>query len=66
MSARKPLLALALGAFGIGTTEFAPMGMLPSMAAELNVSLSTAGLLISASTGKALIQASLLQSRTPQ
>ena len=48
MNARNSLLALALGAFGIGVTEFAPMGMLPSMARELNVSLSTAGLLISA------------------
>ena len=48
MNARAPLLALALGAFGIGFTEFAPMGMLPSMATELGVSLSTAGLLISA------------------
>jgi MFS transporter, DHA1 family, inner membrane transport protein len=48
MNARAPLLALALGAFGIGFTEFAPMGMLPSMAKELNVSLSTGGLLISA------------------
>jgi MFS transporter, DHA1 family, inner membrane transport protein len=48
MNARAPLLALALGAFGIGFTEFAPMGMLPSMARELDVSLPTAGLLISA------------------
>ena len=24
-----PLLALALGAFGIGVTEFSPMGILP-------------------------------------
>ena len=28
------LLALAAGAFGIGVTEFAPMGMLPSIAAD--------------------------------
>jgi MFS transporter, DHA1 family, inner membrane transport protein len=48
MNARASLLALALGAFGIGFTEFAPMGMLPSLARELDVSLSTAGLLISA------------------
>jgi MFS transporter, DHA1 family, inner membrane transport protein len=48
MNARASLLALALGAFGIGFTEFAPMGMLPSLARELDVSLPTAGLLISA------------------
>lgn len=27
-----PLLALAIGAFGIGTTEFSPMGLLPVIA----------------------------------
>ena len=43
-----PLLALALGAFGIGLTEFSPMGMLPIIANDLAVSIPTAGLLISA------------------
>lgn len=42
------LLALSLGAFGIGVTEFAPMGMLPLIAKDLGVSIPTAGLLISA------------------
>jgi DHA1 family inner membrane transport protein len=42
------LLALAVGAFGIGVTEFAPMGLLPVIAADLGVSIPTAGLLISA------------------
>ena len=28
------LLALALGAFGIGMTEFTPMGLLPQIAAS--------------------------------
>jgi DHA1 family inner membrane transport protein len=42
------LLALAIGAFGIGVTEFAPMGMLPVIAGDLGVSIPTAGLLISA------------------
>jgi predicted MFS family arabinose efflux permease len=27
-----PLMALAIGAFGIGVTEFSPMGMLPVIA----------------------------------
>lgn len=43
-----PLLALALGAFGIGVTEFSPMGMLPVIANDLAVSIPTAGMLISA------------------
>jgi MFS transporter, DHA1 family, inner membrane transport protein len=43
-----PLLALAIGAFGIGTTEFAPMGMLPNIAEGVGVSIPTAGLLVSA------------------
>jgi MFS transporter, DHA1 family, inner membrane transport protein len=43
-----PLLALAVGAFGIGTTEFAPMGLLPVIASGVNVSIPSAGLLISA------------------
>ena len=42
------LLALAAGAFGIGVTEFAPMGLLPVIAGDLGVSIPTAGLLISA------------------
>ncbi len=43
-----PLIALATGAFGIGITEFAPMGLLPDMAHGLGVSIPTAGLLVSA------------------
>jgi len=42
------LLALSIGAFGIGVTEFAPMGLLPVIAGDLGVSIPTAGLLISA------------------
>jgi DHA1 family inner membrane transport protein len=42
------LLALAVGAFAIGVTEFAPMGLLPVIANGLGVSIPTAGLLISA------------------
>ena len=37
------LLALALGGFGIGTTEFASMGVLPDIAGDLGVSIPTAG-----------------------
>lgn len=42
------LLSLAIGAFGIGVTEFAPMGLLPVIAKDLNASIPAAGLLISA------------------
>lgn len=45
------LLALAVGAFGIGTTEFVMMGVLPQAATDLGVSIPTAGNLI---TGYAL------------
>lgn len=43
-----PLLALAIGAFGIGTTEFSPMGLLPVIAQGVGVSIPAAGMLISA------------------
>ncbi|MCQ5014523.1 hypothetical protein NE615_27285, partial [Escherichia coli] len=35
MKINYPLLALAIGAFGIGTTEFSPMGLLPVIALTL-------------------------------
>jgi DHA1 family inner membrane transport protein len=40
--ARLALLALALGGFGIGTTEFVAMGLLPNIAADLLPSLWSA------------------------
>jgi DHA1 family inner membrane transport protein len=45
------LLALAIGAFGIGTTEFVIMGLLPQVAEDFGISVPTAGLL---TTGYAL------------
>lgn len=50
-SSRLPLIALALASFGIGTTEFVIMGLLPSVAADLQVTIPAAGLLV---TGYAL------------
>jgi DHA1 family inner membrane transport protein len=41
------LYALTVGAFGIGTTEFVIMGLLLQVAADLQVGLAAAGLLIS-------------------
>ena len=43
-----PLLALAVAAFGIGTTEFVIMGLLPDVARDLAVSIPAAGMLVSA------------------
>ncbi|AJW97840.1 MULTISPECIES: MFS transporter [Burkholderia] len=42
-----PLFALAIAAFGIGTTEFVIMGLLPDVARDLAVSIPAAGLLVS-------------------
>jgi DHA1 family inner membrane transport protein len=41
------LIALALGGFGIGLTEFVIMGLLPEVAADFSVNEATAGWLIS-------------------
>ncbi|MCQ4251566.1 MFS transporter [Pseudomonas stutzeri] len=41
------LLALTLSAFAIGTTEFVIVGLIPSIAGDLGVSLPSAGLLVS-------------------
>jgi DHA1 family inner membrane transport protein len=43
-----PLLALAVAAFGIGTSEFVIMGLLPDVARDLAVSIPAAGMLVSA------------------
>ncbi|EHK69611.1 putative transporter-like membrane protein [Pseudomonas psychrotolerans L19] len=45
------LIVLALSAFAIGTTEFVIMGLLPNVAADLGVSIPSAGWLV---TGYAL------------
>jgi len=60
MKLNPPLLALAMGAFGIGVTEFAPMGMLPGIASDLGVSIPAAGLLVSAYAMGVLIGAPLM------
>ena len=48
MKINLPLLALAIGAFAIGTTEFSPMGFLPQIAENLGISIPSAGMLITA------------------
>ncbi|MFE9018436.1 MFS transporter [Streptomyces sp. NPDC007808] len=58
------LLALAVGAFGIGTTEFVMMGLLPEVANDLGVSIPTAGHLVSAYALGVVIGAPLLAAVT--
>ena len=48
---RIPLLALGVAAFGIGTSEFIIMGLLPNLAQSFGVSIPKAGMLV---TGYAL------------
>ncbi|MGW5682545.1 MFS transporter [Nonomuraea sp. NPDC003754] len=63
------LLALAIGAFGIGTTEFVIMGLLPQVAAEYGVSIPTAGYLASGYAMGVLIGApimTILGTRVPR
>ncbi|RSS03946.1 MFS transporter [Streptomyces sp. WAC00469] len=54
------LLALAIGAFGIGTTEFVIMGVLPQVADDFGVSIPTAGWLVSGYALGVVIGAPLL------
>jgi DHA1 family inner membrane transport protein len=43
---RFAVLAIALGAFAVGTTEFVVIGLLPTIGADLGVDIATAGLLV--------------------
>ena len=45
---KKSLIALAFGTLGLGIAEFVMMGILPDVAADLNISIPVAGHLISA------------------
>ncbi|MGW4250783.1 MFS transporter [Streptomyces californicus] len=63
------LLALAVSAFGIGTTEFVMMGLLPNVADDLHTSVPTAGYLVSAYAIGVVLGAPLLTglgSRVPR
>ncbi|MGV9585236.1 MFS transporter [Nocardia farcinica] len=54
------MLALALGGFGIGTTEFVTMGLLPDIAVAMHVSEPTAGHAVSAYALGVVVGAPLL------
>lgn len=63
------LLALAVAAFGIGTTEFVMMGLLPIVAEDMDTSVPTAGYLVSAYAIGVVLGAPLLTAagvRTPR
>jgi MFS transporter, DHA1 family, inner membrane transport protein len=54
------VLAMAVGAFAIGLTEFAPMGLLPRIALDVGVSVPAAGLLVTAYAVGVVVGAPLL------
>ncbi len=58
------LFALMLGAFAIGTTEFVIVGLLPTIAADLNISLPSAGLAVSLYALSVALSAPLLTAAT--
>ena len=57
---KKALLALAIGGFGIGMTEFVIMGILPEVAEALQISIPRAGHFISAYALGVVVGAPLL------
>lgn len=58
------VLALSIGAFGIGTTEFVAMGLLPYIAADFSVSEAVAGQVITAYALGVVIGAPLITAVT--
>ena len=58
------LIALMIGAFGIGMTEFIVAGLLPEIGRDLGVSLSSAGLLVSGYAAGVAVGAPLLTGLT--
>src|SRR4051812_26952140 len=58
------LLALAVSAFAIGTTEFISVGLLPLISQDLDISVTTAGLTVSVYALGVMIGAPILTSLT--
>ncbi|MEO2219115.1 MFS transporter [Chromobacterium vaccinii] len=58
------LLALTISAFAIGTTEFVIVGLIPTIAADLQTSLPSAGLLVSLYALSVAVGAPLLTALT--
>ncbi|MGV3577098.1 MAG: MFS transporter [Devosia sp.] len=69
LSTKLAIFAMAIGSFGIGTGEFAIMGLLRNMAGDLTISLQDAGHVISAYALGVVVGAPLfaiLFARTPR
>lgn len=60
MALPRSIIALAAGCFGIGTTEFVVMGLLPDVARDLNVDIPQAGLLVTGYAVGVIIGAPIL------
>ncbi|RXZ80273.1 MFS transporter [Paenibacillaceae bacterium] len=58
------LLALAISAFAVGTTEFISVGLLPLIAKDLNISVATAGLTVTLYAIGVMVGAPVLTSLT--
>nr|WP_245555765.1 MFS transporter [Gordonia soli] len=61
---RRAIIALGLGGFGIGTTEFVAMGLLPNIADTLRITEPTAGHVISAYALGVVVGAPLIAALT--
>src|SRR4029077_4267967 len=61
---RLPLLALAMASFGIGTTEFVIMGLLPDVARDFGVTIPQAGYLVSGYAMGVVVGAPLVAAAT--
>jgi DHA1 family inner membrane transport protein len=60
MALPRSILALSAGCFGIGTTEFVVMGLLPDVARDLGVDIPQAGLLVTGYAVGVIIGAPIL------
>jgi DHA1 family inner membrane transport protein len=60
MALPRSILALSAGCFGIGTTEFVVMGLLPDVARDLHVDIPQAGLLVTGYAVGVIIGAPIL------
>jgi DHA1 family inner membrane transport protein len=60
MALPRSILALSAGCFGIGTTEFVVMGLLPDVARDLQVDIPQAGLLVTGYAVGVIIGAPIL------
>ena len=60
------LLALTISAFAIGTTEFVIVGLVPTIAEQLAISLPSAGLLVSIYALGVAVGAPVLTGRFPR